>query len=167
MTHHQDHNKRSDWDLSSYRVLGADCPISVVMDQLEDDFKELDVTSGKDKQKMALRVLVMRPSRELSQWYASERARLTNLPDNRKWTEFKSSILAGLSQPFSVRGFASGTTVGQPDDKEATVESNSDEAVKSFDTMNLKDDLLRGIYNAGLDKPSIFQQRVIISCIRG
>ena len=42
------------------------------------------------------------------------------------------------------------------------IESNWDEVVSSFDDMNLKDDLLRGIYAYGFEKPSAIQQRGIM-----
>jgi translation initiation factor 4A len=41
------------------------------------------------------------------------------------------------------------------------VETNWDEAVESFDAMNLHDNLLRGIYAYGFEKPSAIQQRAI------
>eukprot|EP00461_Guttulinopsis_vulgaris_P000224 UN00224 len=37
-----------------------------------------------------------------------------------------------------------------------------DQVVHSFDDMNLKDDLLRGIYSYGFEKPSVIQQRGIL-----
>jgi len=42
-----------------------------------------------------------------------------------------------------------------------------DSLVDSFDDMNLKDELLRGIYAFGFEKPSAIQQRAIIPCIQG
>jgi len=42
------------------------------------------------------------------------------------------------------------------------IESNWDEVVTSFDEMNLKDELLRGIYAYGFEKPSAIQQRGIM-----
>lgn len=39
--------------------------------------------------------------------------------------------------------------------------------VDSFDDMNLKDELLRGIYAYGFEKPSAIQQRAIMPCIEG
>jgi superfamily II DNA/RNA helicase len=33
--------------------------------------------------------------------------------------------------------------------------------------MNLREDLLRGIYAYGFEKPSAIQQRAIVPCIRG
>ena len=38
---------------------------------------------------------------------------------------------------------------------------------QSFDDMNLKDDLLRGIYAFGFEKPSAIQQKAIVPCIEG
>lgn len=45
--------------------------------------------------------------------------------------------------------------------------SNWDEICESFDDMQLKDDLLRGIYAHGFEKPSHIQQRGIIPVING
>lgn len=39
--------------------------------------------------------------------------------------------------------------------------------VENFDEMNLKEELLRGIYAYGFEKPSAIQQRAILPCIRG
>jgi translation initiation factor 4A len=41
------------------------------------------------------------------------------------------------------------------------IESNTDEVIDSFDNMKLRDDLLRGIYSYGFEKPSAIQQRAI------
>jgi len=41
-------------------------------------------------------------------------------------------------------------------------ESNWDEIVDSFDSMNLNENLLRGIYAYGFEKPSLIQQRAIV-----
>eukprot|EP00105_Crassostrea_gigas_P007057 XP_011421185.1 PREDICTED: eukaryotic initiation factor 4A-II [Crassostrea gigas] len=47
------------------------------------------------------------------------------------------------------------------------IESNWDEVVDNFDDMNLREELLRGIYAYGFEKPSAIQQRAIIPCIKG
>lgn len=52
-------------------------------------------------------------------------------------------------------------------DPDGVIESNWDEVVTSFDEMNLKEELLRGIYAYGFEKPSAIQQRAILPCIRG
>lgn len=52
----------------------------------------------------------------------------------------------------------------QPD---GLIESNWDEVVDSFDDMNLREDLLRGVYAYGFEKPSAIQQRAIMPCIKG
>uniref|UniRef100_A0A8C1X7T6 RNA helicase n=1 Tax=Cyprinus carpio TaxID=7962 RepID=A0A8C1X7T6_CYPCA len=41
------------------------------------------------------------------------------------------------------------------------------EIVDSFDDMNLREALLRGIYAYGFEKPSAIQQRAILPCIKG
>jgi len=46
-------------------------------------------------------------------------------------------------------------------------ESNWNEACATFDEMNLKEDLLRGIYAYGFEKPSTIQQRGIVPIVRG
>ncbi|XP_026470202.1 eukaryotic initiation factor 4A-I-like isoform X2 [Ctenocephalides felis] len=50
---------------------------------------------------------------------------------------------------------------------EGLIESNWDDVVDNFDDMNLKDELLRGIYAYGFEKPSAIQQRAIRPCIVG
>jgi translation initiation factor 4A len=46
-------------------------------------------------------------------------------------------------------------------------ESECEEFVDSFDNMNLRDELLRGIYAYGFEKPSAIQQRAILPCVQG
>jgi len=54
------------------------------------------------------------------------------------------------------------------DNKEDDFESsNWTEVCESFDDMKLKDELLKGIYSYGMQKPSNIQQRGIIPCIQG
>lgn len=50
---------------------------------------------------------------------------------------------------------------------EGVIETNWNEVVDNFDDMNLKEDLLRGIYAYGFEKPSTIQQRAILPCIKG
>ena len=45
--------------------------------------------------------------------------------------------------------------------------SNFDESVETFDELNLKQDLLRGIYGYGFEKPSLIQQKAILPIIKG
>jgi translation initiation factor 4A len=44
---------------------------------------------------------------------------------------------------------------------EGDITTNWDEAIESFDAMKLRDELLRGIYAYGFEKPSAIQQRAI------
>jgi len=46
------------------------------------------------------------------------------------------------------------------------METNWNEVCESFDDMNLKDELLRGIYAYGFEKPSYIQQRGIIPVVK-
>jgi len=47
------------------------------------------------------------------------------------------------------------------------IEGNWEEVVTSFDNMKLRDDLLRGIYAYGFEKPSAIQQRGIMPVLSG
>jgi translation initiation factor 4A len=70
---------------------------------------------------------------------------------------------------------SAGNSAGPPKDFEGPagmdvdgiIETNYHEVVTSFDDMDLRDDLLRGIYAYGFEKPSAIQQRAILPCIKG
>jgi len=47
------------------------------------------------------------------------------------------------------------------------ISSNYQDVVESFDEMNLREELLRGIYAYGFEKPSAIQQRAIVPIIKG
>ncbi|KAJ2000152.1 translation initiation factor eIF4A [Coemansia thaxteri] len=47
------------------------------------------------------------------------------------------------------------------------ITSNYDTVVESFDDMNLDDNLLRGIYAYGFERPSAIQQRAIVPVLKG
>ncbi|KAG9041712.1 translation initiation factor eIF4A, partial [Serendipita sp. 407] len=47
------------------------------------------------------------------------------------------------------------------------IESNWDQVVDNFDNMDLKAELLRGIYAYGFERPSAIQQRAIIPVLKG
>ena len=47
------------------------------------------------------------------------------------------------------------------------LEGNWEEVVDNFDNMGLKENLLRGIYAYGFEKPSAIQQRAIIPLAKG
>lgn len=47
------------------------------------------------------------------------------------------------------------------------VQGNYDQVVESFDDMELKEELLRGIYGFGFEKPSAIQKRAIVPCTTG
>ncbi|KAL9963927.1 hypothetical protein ACROYT_G027483 [Oculina patagonica] len=52
-------------------------------------------------------------------------------------------------------------------EEDGDIETNWDEVVDSFDNMGLKENLLRGIYAYGFEKPSAIQQRAIMPCCKG
>uniref|UniRef100_A0AAY4EFV0 RNA helicase n=1 Tax=Denticeps clupeoides TaxID=299321 RepID=A0AAY4EFV0_9TELE len=66
--------------------------------------------------------------------------------------------------PFFYRPRDNGPEGMEPD---GVIESNWHEIVDSFDDMNLRETLLRGIYAYGFEKPSAIQQRAILPCIKG
>jgi len=47
------------------------------------------------------------------------------------------------------------------------IESNWDQVIDSFDNMELKPELLRGIYAYGFERPSAIQQRAIVPVVKG
>lgn len=51
--------------------------------------------------------------------------------------------------------------------EELEITTNWDESTPTFDAMNLKEDLLRGIYAYGFEKPSAIQQRAISPALTG
>ncbi|CAJ0605511.1 unnamed protein product [Cylicocyclus nassatus] len=54
-----------------------------------------------------------------------------------------------------------------PVDADGLIEGNYEQVVSSFDDMDLKQNLLRGIYAFGFEKPSAIQQRAIVPCTTG
>ncbi|PLW04727.1 hypothetical protein PCASD_26262 [Puccinia coronata f. sp. avenae] len=59
------------------------------------------------------------------------------------------------------------TVVDEGGAEEMVIESNWDQVVDNFDAMELKGELLRGIYAYGFERPSAIQQRAIIPVIKG
>mmetsp|Transcript_9204 Transcript_9204/g.18901 ORF Transcript_9204/g.18901 Transcript_9204/m.18901 type:complete len:400 (+) Transcript_9204:87-1286(+) len=51
--------------------------------------------------------------------------------------------------------------------EESDIQTNWDECTTTFDSMDLKEDLLRGIYAYGFEKPSAIQQRAIKPTLMG
>jgi len=64
-------------------------------------------------------------------------------------------------------GLATGEMKASADDALGTVESNWDEICETFDDMELREPLLRGIYAYGFEKPSAIQQRAILPVLKG
>ena len=55
----------------------------------------------------------------------------------------------------------------QTDTEVSNETSNNSSVIDNFDNMNLKNNLLRGIYSIGFEKPSYIQQRGILPIIKG
>lgn len=77
-----------------------------------------------------------------------------------------------MSQEFESNGFsegnpAAGETASDSLGDGVLIESNYDKVTDNFDDMSLCEDLLRGIYAYGFEKPSAIQQRAIVPCIAG
>ena len=76
-----------------------------------------------------------------------------------------------MSQEFESNGFSEGNPPkadSPPVDADGAgmlIESNYDKVTDNFDDMALGEDLLRGIYAYGFEKPSAIQQRAIVPCI--
>lgn len=69
--------------------------------------------------------------------------------------------------PNEEGGTAEGGAPAEGGLTEADFDSNWDEAIESFDAMELPEELLRGIYSYGFEKPSAIQQRAIKPTILG
>jgi translation initiation factor 4A len=67
---------------------------------------------------------------------------------------------------FSCREWSGPAASGEPI-PEGEISTNWDQVVESFDEMGLRDELLRGIYAYGFEKPSAIQQRAIVPIIKG
>ena len=52
-------------------------------------------------------------------------------------------------------------------DPDGIIDSNWDEVTENFEDMNLREELLRGVYAYGFEKSSAIQQRAIIPCVKG
>lgn len=57
--------------------------------------------------------------------------------------------------------------VAASEGEEGDIQTNWDECTTTFDSMDLKEDLLRGIYAYGFEKPSAIQQRAIKPTLMG
>ncbi len=60
-----------------------------------------------------------------------------------------------------------GKMVGDTTEANPNMETNWEESVETFDELNLKPELLRGIYGYGFEKPSAIQQKAILPIIKG
>ena len=77
----------------------------------------------------------------------------------------KSPLIHHEKQNTSIR--ATRTMTSPVVNSEGLIEGNCHEVCESFDDMNLKDEVLRGIYGYGFEKPSMIQQRAIVPSLGG
>lgn len=78
--------------------------------------------------------------------------------------EWESNRPASPSGGEERRGTYDGPAGMDPD---GLIDSNWDQVCENFDDMNLREELLRGIYAYGFEKPSAIQQRAIVPCVKG
>ncbi|KAL0393821.1 UNVERIFIED_CONTAM: Eukaryotic initiation factor 4A-3 [Sesamum latifolium] len=76
------------------------------------------------------------------------------------------SNMAAAATGFQ-RGGGGRRAMEEDDAKLVFETSKGVEPIMSFDEMRIKDDLLRGIYNYGFEKPSAIQQRAVLPIISG
>ncbi|KAL5109059.1 hypothetical protein TcWFU_006281 [Taenia crassiceps] len=57
--------------------------------------------------------------------------------------------------------------MGEPVSEDGEIETNYHETVENFDQLGLRDEVLRGIYQYGFERPSAIQQRAILPCLQG
>lgn len=79
--------------------------------------------------------------------------------DDNEWVEDKNGP-SSEKEPSNYEGPPGMELEGQ-------LVTNWEEVVDNFDDMNLKEELLRGIYAYGFEKPSAIQQRAIMPCVNG
>merc|ERR1719323_683380 len=83
-------------------------------------------------------------------------------PANEEWESNRPASRGERSEER--RGGYDGPAGMEPD---GLIDSNWDQVCENFDDMNLKEELLRGIYAYGFEKPSAIQQRAIVPCVKG
>ncbi|KAJ6929588.1 eukaryotic initiation factor 4A-3 [Populus alba x Populus x berolinensis] len=80
---------------------------------------------------------------------------------------FSSLLLSLKSAAMANKPGRSARRAAAEDEKLVFETTEGVEPVASFDEMGLKEDLLRGIYNYGFEKPSAIQQRALMPIIKG
>ncbi|GAA5869941.1 hypothetical protein JCM16303_001846 [Sporobolomyces ruberrimus] len=77
------------------------------------------------------------------------------------------STTPAAAKPETPASEAPAAAGGVENVEEALIESNWDQVVDNFDDMNLRPELLRGIYAYGFERPSAIQQRAIMPVVAG
>eukprot|EP00800_Vazella_pourtalesii_P006003 TRINITY_DN172_c0_g1_i3.p2 TRINITY_DN172_c0_g1~~TRINITY_DN172_c0_g1_i3.p2 ORF type:complete len:205 (-),score=48.72 TRINITY_DN172_c0_g1_i3:1253-1867(-) len=81
--------------------------------------------------------------------------------------QFPSPVPKGATPAAPPLPTTNGTSHSPSLEDDPLQETSSYSIAEDFDDMNLKDELARGIYSYGFEKPSAIQQRAIIPCIKG
>ncbi|GAA5913215.1 uncharacterized protein JCM6883_005287 [Sporobolomyces salmoneus] len=77
------------------------------------------------------------------------------------------STTPAAAKPETPASEAPAAAGGVENVEEGLIESNWDQVVDNFDDMNLRPELLRGIYAYGFERPSAIQQRAIMPVVAG
>ncbi|KAJ1864367.1 translation initiation factor eIF4A, partial [Coemansia sp. RSA 2703] len=83
----------------------------------------------------------------------------------RVWLTSGSKLLINITSFLPRLFVALNRTLTDPNVKD--IVTNYDEVVDNFDDMNLDENLLRGIYAYGFERPSAIQQRAIVPVLKG
>lgn len=95
---------------------------------------------------------------------ARSSVQLSRLVHLRKAHQYQRPSCDSVSLTIKQADAQRGAESSQPTD---AVIASMFAVVNSFDQMNLKEDLLRGLYNYGFEKPSAIQQRAVIPIVSG
>lgn len=100
----------------------------------------------------------------------------TQDPSRAQFASSENSAGAGSEAKNAANGEFEGAVPSNEADYDPTIETNwyeiarqmgLPESAMSFDDMNLRAELLRGIYSYGFEKPSVIQQRAIVAVASG
>lgn len=87
---------------------------------------------------------------------------------DRRKDGVREKSMAAAATASVVPANRAGRRNGAVDDEKLVFETTEGvEPIMSFDQMGIKDDLLRGIYAYGFEKPSAIQQRAVLPIIQG
>merc|ERR1712113_416994 len=101
--------------------------------------------------------------KKFSSYNMSDTDRRSPVPD-QEWESNRPSSRERDQEGSEERGGYDGPAGMDP---EGLIDSNWNQVCENFDDMVLREELLRGIYAYGFEKPSAIQQRAIVPCVKG